>query len=444
MTLSLTLTVGCGASNSGAPGGDNAGDEIICTGDVDKGLICKPRSEWWSCEQLPNAAKKCVRQDFPAPSGDGGWTCTHSGTTVTCVKNAPDAVGGGGWNCVSNGELAVTTCTSTTGPNGAGTSGGSSASGGGSGGSGGTTGGGSNGNPDGGGNWVCISKDGKTTCTSTHDNNLPPGGGSYTCVVDAEFAIVCTENSPPSSGGGGSGGGTGGGGSGGGGSTTPPGVPPLGGGSHECFCPRDPSKATALGGGPLAVVDTVDTTYNGKPAVYAQVTFSTGFNDNTYGVNSSPCWKDPSVKPAKGEHQFKQLVGSDAAELIFTCGGKKTIGAQIDYISPSSDASGYGTLCVSGGDGQMTAGDKAAVLGCQTSLGVNFNTFGYALTQDSPPFNDYKASPGFENWIYNVWYGVWVDKAALSGSCKVTIDYVHASPACGGSNSVDVVPCPCN
>ena len=51
---------------------------------------------------------------------------------------------------------------------------------------------------------------------------------------------------------------------------------------------------------------------------------------------------------------------------------------------------------------------------------------------------------GFENWIYNVWYGVWVDKAALSGSCKVTIDYVHASPACGGSNSVDVVPCPCN
>ena len=33
MTLSLTLTVGCGASNSGAPGGDNAGDEIICTGD---------------------------------------------------------------------------------------------------------------------------------------------------------------------------------------------------------------------------------------------------------------------------------------------------------------------------------------------------------------------------------------------------------------------------
>ena len=428
------LLAGCTGTNPGMNPTDPGASDIICVGDVDTELVCYPAGEMWTCDDLPGA-KTCTRDTFAPPTGTGDWRCEHDGEhKVVCTKDEPDAVGGGSWQCEDRGENQRV-CTSTTSPNGP--------SGDGEGG--GTEGGTSGATPDGGGNWVCVSDGVTTVCESIDELNGPPGGiGDWNCTVSvADEKIVCTSDSAGSAGGseGGSSGGTQGG--------TEGGLPsdnPFGTGNVTCYCPPENDTKSSLGPGPVATLVRREENHNGVPAVYARLIFSTRFNDNTYGANSSPCWFDPEVKGPDGPHQFKQLVGSDAAELNFyDCDGNRVLGAVIDYISPASLSSGYDSLCVSGGDGKMSHGSASDVLGCHTSLDENFNTHGYVLTEDSPPFMSYQPSPGYEDWIYEVWYGIWVraDAFGSAGACKVTIDYVHASPACGGANSIEVVPCPC-
>ncbi|MCB9556069.1 MAG: hypothetical protein H6707_08195 [Deltaproteobacteria bacterium] len=285
------------------------------------------------------------------------------------------------------------------------------------------------GGPSGDNGWLCVVYEGRTLCEAKPLNggSLGAGDGQWVCSSSAEFGIAC-EQSPTTTGLPGAPG------------STPVSDLPLGGG-RTCFCPVSTGNPNyTLGSAPLATISTSEVTRDGKAALYAKLTFSTRFNDNTYGTQSSPCWRDTK----KGDHKFKDLVGSDAAELKFTCDGKLVLGAVIDYISEtSSTPSGYDSLCVSGGDGRLTAGRAQDVLGCTTSLAENFNSYGYVLTNDSPLFNDYQPPTAQPNWQFAVSYGIWVDKAALTGDCQVRVDYVHASPACGGSNSVDVEPCAC-
>jgi hypothetical protein len=399
--LAGSLVACTGTNPLHGPGGED-GSDIICVGDVDTELVCYPAGEIWTCEDLPGA-KTCRRDAFTPPSGSGDWRCEHEGEQkVVCTKDEPDAVGGGGWQCEDRGEHQRV-CTSTTSPNG-------------------TT-------PDGGGNWVCISDEGQTICETIDALNAPPGGSGYwRCTVSvADEVIVCTDESA-----GDDGGNTG---------ALPP-ENPLGSGNTSCYCPPEYDIKSTLGPGPVATLVQRQESYNGVAAVYARLIFSAQFNDNTYGANSSPCWSETK----KGKHQFKDLVGSDAAELNFyDCDGNRVLGAKVDYISEAGLPSGYDSLCVSGGDGKITHGSASDVLDCHTSLDENFNTYGYVLTEDSPPLAGDQPSPGYEQWIYQVWYGIWVraDAFGSAGACKVTIDYVHASPACGGANSIEVVPCPC-
>ncbi|MCC6750240.1 MAG: hypothetical protein IT371_21415 [Deltaproteobacteria bacterium] len=138
-------------------GTDAQGASYHCTGSPDRagGITCTSNDELWTCEVMPNAARKCVSQIGGTPDGQEGWTCTHSGSDVSCVKQGV-ATGGAGWTCTTDGA--------------------------------------------------------KTTCT-TNGGDVPPGGGSWTCNVQ-EMKITCEGSGPLAGAPGAAGGSTGTGGTG--------------------------------------------------------------------------------------------------------------------------------------------------------------------------------------------------------------------------------------
>jgi len=182
-------------------------------------------------------------------------------------------------------------------------------------------------------------------------------------------------------------------------------------------------------------------TTNGDGTITIRTTLSTNFVDNTYGTNAIG-WPNG--------HKFSDLTGSDELTLaLYDATNVKRMEFQIDYLTANSGVpSGYKTLCVNGGDGKMTTGSAADVVGCLTSLDVNFNTFGYVLTTNSPATNaNYTPNPTNPNWIYKVWYEVTVKPGpfmAGGGFGKPIITNIHASPSKKGKNTCPtvVVSCP--
>ena len=118
-------------------------------------------------------------------------------------------------------------------------------------------------------------------------------------------------------------------------------------------------------------IDTVNNT------VTIRATFSKGFVDNTYGTNAIG-W--PSG------HTFGQLDGSDRIRMsLYNGAGTKSLEFELDYIdSDPSAPSGYSSLGIWGGEGDMLFGNPSYVLDATSSLDVNLNTFGYNLTTNSP------------------------------------------------------------
>jgi hypothetical protein len=106
-------------------------------------------------------------------------------------------------------------------------------------------------------------------------------------------------------------------------------------------------------------------------------------------------------------------------------------------------------LGVRGGDGAMETGDAAWIVEWNTSISRNLNERGYAsYTVDSPATDaNYTPNPQAPEWDFRVVYEAWVDVAAFgnSGFGGATIEYVHASPAKGGDDTLYVKPgdCPC-
>ena len=153
--------------------------------------------------------------------------------------------------------------------------------------------------------------------------------------------------------------------------------------------------------------------------------------DNTYGANA--------VGYAK-EATFKSRLGSDKAEFSVTNGdGAEALHFTVDYISASGAyPSGYGTLGVSGGDGNMQTGDASAIVYVTTSLTQNLNQSPayYGVTVDSPPEPD-------PNWDYYNSYTVVLDGNAFGPSGFGLVDVVsqHNSPPKVGENHVDPEPC---
>lgn len=192
---------------------------------------------------------------------------------------------------------------------------------------------------------------------------------------------------------------------------------------------------------PDVVSAKIEWTSNPDNTITIKTTFSKTFVDNTYGVNAIG-WG------TKG-HTFGNLVGSDHLQLaLFDTKGVKKLEFKLDYITSSSTVpSGYKTLGVTGGEGQMIVGSATNVVGARTSISENLNTFGYVLTTNSPSTTPtYTPNPAYPNWIYDVWYEVTVNASAFGadGFGAPSITGVHASPSKTGNNTEIVIPGPCN
>lgn len=216
----------------------------------------------------------------------------------------------------------------------------------------------------------------------------------------------------------------------------------------ECFF--EPGKTA-----PAATLEQVLECVDGKDAVHLRLTFDPAFVDNTYGANqigwdARAAAKPPKMgKMARPPHSWKDLVGSDHAQFLVTNGaGDEVIDFKLDYISEDpSVPSGYASLGVSGGDGEVISGDASAIVDFNTSIARNFNERGYgSYTVDSPATDtSYTPNAAAPDWDFRVVYEVWIDIAAFgaSGFGDASIASVHASPSKFPDNTIVVEPGPC-
>ena len=199
---------------------------------------------------------------------------------------------------------------------------------------------------------------------------------------------------------------------------------------------------------PAATIEYLHEMAGGKDYYRFRITFDPAFVDNTYGVNA--------IGWVQKGHTFKDLVGSDHAELSLFDGSSALVSMfDIDYITANAaSACLYGALGVSGGEGKMLVGDAKYVLASTSSEDRNLNGCGYCkssacggdCTVDSP-VTDAKYTPNAAapNWDYRVVYEVWMDAAVFGGKGfgGAAITFVHASPSKASSNTVTVTPKPC-
>jgi hypothetical protein len=176
--------------------------------------------------------------------------------------------------------------------------------------------------------------------------------------------------------------------------------------------------------------------------VHIRLSFNPDFVDNTYGTGSIG-W------PHRRGHTWKDLEKSDHAEIVMHDeSGAVVLQFKLDYVSADpSAASGFGSLGVAGGDGAVSVGNPAWILDHSTSIDKNLNERGYAsYLVDSPATDaDYTPNPAAPEWDYRMVYEAWVDVGAFgaAGFGGARIEYVHASPAKGGSDTIEVEPGKC-
>jgi hypothetical protein len=158
------------------------------------------------------------------------------------------------------------------------------------------------------------------------------------------------------------------------------------------------------------------------------------------------------ARPAPGKkagHTFRDLVGSDHAEIELLDGnGEIAVHFKLDYVSVSAAApSGYASLGVSGGEGQLIVGEPEWILASATSIDRNLNACGLAGFVENSPATDaaYTPNPDASDWDYRVAYEVWVSTDAFgsAGFGSALIENVHASPSKASGDTADVLPAPC-
>jgi hypothetical protein len=215
-----------------------------------------------------------------------------------------------------------------------------------------------------------------------------------------------------------------------------------------CFYGPITTTTTTTPAPHAATIEFLHEVAGGQDYYRFRITFDPAFVDNTYGANAIG-WV------VKG-HTFKDLVGSDHAELSLWDGTSTLVSMfDIDYITANaSSACLYDALGVSGGEGKMLVGDAKHILASTTSLDRNLNGCGYCkssacggdCTIDSPATDDkYTPNAAAPNWDFRVVYEVWVDAAVFAGKGfgGASISFVHASPSKASTNTVSVTPRPC-
>ena len=218
---------------------------------------------------------------------------------------------------------------------------------------------------------------------------------------------------------------------------------------------------------PAATIEQVVEVVGNAEWVHIRLTLNPTFVDNSYGATAigwnsgeptapapvpAPTGDERRPKPpkaAKGAHSFKDLVGSDHAEMQLLAGnGDVVLHFKLDYLSESATAaSGYASLGVSGGEGDIFVGEPTWILGSTTSMDRNLNACGLGDYVTDSPGGDltYSTSPSAPNWDYRVIYEVWVSTEAFGGAGfgSALIESVHASPSKTGENTETVLPAPC-
>lgn len=202
---------------------------------------------------------------------------------------------------------------------------------------------------------------------------------------------------------------------------------------------------------PTVVIEQVIEEKDGVRYAHLRVTFDPSFTDNTYGEGTCCGW------PEQRGHWFRDLTGSDHAELRLTSGdGATVMQFKIDLIEEDpSAACGASTRGVLGGDGDLIQGSEEHVLAVATSTDRNLNGCGYCdleacngdCTVDSPPTDEsYTPHPDAPGWDYRQVYEVWIalDAFGDAGFGQAFMTYVHSSPAKQGNpETIDVEPEPC-
>jgi len=167
--------------------------------------------------------------------------------------------------------------------------------------------------------------------------------------------------------------------------------------------------------------------------VDAAIIFNPAFVDNTYGVN----------KIGWNKHTFSSLVKSDHVEFAFCDGTKDSVfHVKLDYITGTTlTQSGYTSLGVEGGDGDVITGSASDIYSWGTSLDDNINYYEYELFEDSPVTDTaFTPNPDYPCWEYYVVYHICVNTRAFSPSQfdGVYMSFVHASPSKNGPDTVPV------
>jgi hypothetical protein len=210
---------------------------------------------------------------------------------------------------------------------------------------------------------------------------------------------------------------------------------------------------------PAATIEQVVEVVGTDQFVRVRLTLNPDFVDNSFGETAIGWQQDDAAQepaPAKekkgrrgGAHSFKDLVGSDHAEIkLLDAGGNVAMHFRIDFISEDDRApSGYASLGISAGDGELFVGNEEWLLASTTSLDRNLNACGLGeFIEDSPAADDlYLTNSASSDWDYRVAYEVWVsvDAFGAAGFGQALIDSVHASPSKSGDNSEEVTPAPC-
>jgi len=188
---------------------------------------------------------------------------------------------------------------------------------------------------------------------------------------------------------------------------------------------------------PAATLEQVLECVDGADSVHIRLTFNPGFVDNTYGEGSIG-WS-----PKRG-HTWRDLWKSDHAEILLTdASGHTVFQFKLDYVTADPSApSGWASLGVSGGEGDVILGDAAWLLDWNTSIARNLNERGYGeYLVDSPATDaDYTPNPETPEWDYRVVYEAWIDLSAFgdAGFGGAKIEHVHASPAKTPSDTIEV------
>ena len=175
--------------------------------------------------------------------------------------------------------------------------------------------------------------------------------------------------------------------------------------------------------------------------VYFNFIQPTSLVDNSYGANSVG-WG--SNAPSGKNHNFKDLLGSDSAELVFyDSSSNKVLNTQIDYIEGNGSGPYYARV-----ENESVTG---AVINVASSLQWNWQQFGSTNPElfgnnSSSPLTGSNTTydvtdPALSDWIFDVIYEFQISGSLFSDQdrfelSQLSFEVVHDSPNKIGRNKV--------